>query len=273
MTYPPHLLPSSERIRGYLIHTLAHMPISVYDSIDSTNTEARRLAESRVSLPYLVVAHAQTAGKGRLGRSFYSPAGSGLYMTLALELLKDSEEYSRVTPAAAVAVCHAIERVCDRRADIKWVNDLYLNGKKICGILTEAVFMGDKTCVLVGIGVNITTKEFPEGMRNPAGAVLADTDAPVDLSLLCAEITQNLLANLSAERAEACLRDYRARLMSVGKRVVCSHNFAPDGTPDPHASTAGILLGVDNDYGLILQTEDGEIEVLRGGEISVTLLG
>lgn len=272
MIYPPHLLPATEHIRKHLPDTLANMPISVHTSIDSTNTQARRLAEQKMSAPYLVVAHAQTAGKGRLGRSFYSPAGSGLYMTLALDLRADEATVSRVTPAAAVAVSRALEVVCQKQVQIKWVNDLYLDGKKICGILTEAIPTSNNIRVLVGIGINITTQSFPEGMRNPAGAVLAPTDAPVDLSLLCATVVSGLVDALYRDSTEETLFYYRSRLMLLGKRVVCSRNFALDGTPDPSCSVEGRIMGVDDDYGLILNLDDATQTVLRGGEISVTVL-
>ena len=272
MIYPSHLLPATEHIRKHLADSLADMPIMVHTSIDSTNTQARRLAEQPMSAPYLVVAHAQTAGKGRLGRSFYSPSGSGLYMTLALDICADQAAVSRVTPAAAVAVSRALEAVCQKQVQIKWVNDLYLNGKKICGILTEAMPTANGIRVLVGIGINITTQSFPDGMRNPAGAVLSPLDAPVDLSLLCAVVANALVDALRGDRAEETLRYYRSRLMFLEKRVVCSRNFAPDGTPDPSCSVEGRVLGVDDDYGLILHLDDATQTVLRGGEISVTVL-
>ncbi len=270
MTYPPHLLPSPMLIRKHLADTLADMPLWVHESIDSTNTEARRLTERQLSAPYLVVAHAQTAGKGRLGRSFYSPPGSGLYMTLALDIKADEEMFSRITPAAAVAASRALEAVCQKQVEIKWVNDLYLSGKKISGILTEAIPTDDGARVLIGIGINITTRIFPEGMRNPAGAVLAQTDAPVDLSLLCATVVNCLVQALRRDHAEETLSYYRSRLMLVGRRVMCSRNFAPDGTPDPSCATVGSVIGVDDDYGLILQLDDATQTVLRGGELSVT---
>ncbi len=265
-----HLLPSKGQIRKHLEGRLADLPIFVYPSLDSTNTEARRLLATDPGLPYLIVAHTQTAGKGRLGRSFYSPLGSGLYMTLALDL--PSNAGSRVTPAAAVAVSMAMERVCGKQVKIKWVNDLYLNEKKICGILTEALPTDQGIHVLVGIGINITTRHFPDGMRNPAGALLSEEDVPVDMSYLCAEIIQRLFWALSDHQADQLLAEYRARLMLVGRRVICSHNFATDGTPDLSSSTEGVVVGVDNEYGLILQVDATHQAVLRGGEISVTVL-
>jgi len=109
-------------------------------------------------------------------------------------------------------------------------------------------------------------------MRNPAGAVLSPMDAPVDLSLLCATVANELVDALRGDHAEETLACYRSRLMLVGERVVCSRNFAPDGTPDPSLSVEGSIMGIDDDYGLILRLDDATQTVLRGGEISLTVL-
>ncbi len=269
MSYPMALLPSAEGIRRDLPPLLSAMPVLVYDTVDSTNTEARRLLLDGIKRPCLLVAHAQTAGKGRLGRSFYSPAGSGLYMTLVYTAQGSAEQATRVTSAAAVAVCEAILEVCGKEIGIKWVNDLYLDGKKVCGILAEAVASPEGYDIILGIGINITTEDFPEGMRHPAGAVMAKGEALPDQSLLCAVITEKLFEYLGEDGAKSCLDRYRSRLMLMGQRVICSRNFAPDGTPDPALSVEGTVEGIDDGYGLILRLDDGTRRVLRGGEISV----
>ncbi len=270
MPYPITLLPSVESIKKHLPTRLDHTAVYIYDTIDSTNTQGRRLLDEGSPLPFLAIAHEQTAGKGRLGRSFHSPRGSGLYMTLGLDLLGDLDSIATVTPIAAVAAAEAIEDVCFKRPAIKWVNDLYLDGKKICGILTEAVAFEGGYHILVGIGINVTTRDFPEGLRNPAGAVLAEGDTPVDQSLLCARITEKLLRGLLPEHANDCLQAYRARLAFVGKRVICTRQFPSDGQPIQDG-TEGVLIGVDDQYGLLLCRDDGMIEALRGGEISLTV--
>ena len=269
MSQPAQFLPSDEGIRGYLPTALTRLPVFVYPILDSTNTQGRRMLAEGLLTPFVVVAHSQTAGKGRLGRSFYSPPNSGLYMTLVYTASGASGQAARATSAAAVAVCDAISEVCGKEAGIKWVNDLYLDGKKVCGILAEAIPCAEGCHVILGIGVNLTTKDFPDGMRHPAGAVLSGEDAPVELSRLCAAITEKLFDCLSPEAAERCLVAYRRRLLLVGQRVLCSRNFAPDGSPDPTVSLEGLVEGVDDDYGLILRLKDGTRQVLRGGEISL----
>lgn len=271
MSYPKALLPSAEGIKRYLSPRMAALSVLVYDTVDSTNTEARRLLSKSIWRPCLLVAHAQKAGKGRLGRSFYSPAGSGLYMTLVYTAQGSAEQTVHVTSAAAVAVCEAISTVCGKEAGIKWVNDLYLDGKKVCGILAETVARPEGHDVILGIGINLTTDDFPDGMRHPAGAVLTANDAFIDQSRLCAIITEKLFDYLDPDHAARCLEGYRARFLLMGRRVICSRNFALDGTPDPALSVEGTVEGVDDDYGLILRLDGGIREVLRGGEISVTL--
>ena len=269
MSYPKNLLPSEEKIRGYLLSEERTLSVYVYDTLDSTNTEARRrLAQGEVH-PCLLVAHTQTAGKGRLGRTFYSPPGSGLYMTLMYTVTGVGEDGVCVTSAAAVAASDAIREVFGREVGIKWVNDLYLDGKKVGGILAEAVPLQHGYAVILGIGINITTRDFPDGMRHPAGAMLGEADAPVDQSLLCARITNALLTYLKPEQRTPCLERYRRRLLLTGRRVVCSHNFSPDGAPDAAMSDEGIVEGVDDDYGLILRLADGTRRVFHSGEISV----
>lgn len=269
MTYPTQLLPSVEHIKALLPPSLADMTVFVYDTIDSTNTQARRHLQQGISAPHLVVAHQQTDGRGRLGRSFHSPQGSGLYMTLVFDSSAPLERLTSVTPVAAVATAEAISQVCGKEVSVKWVNDLYLEGKKVCGILTEAVTFAGGHHIMVGIGINITTRDFPKGMRNPAGAVLGDNDPPVDQSRLCACIVQRFMESVSPEKAANCLASYRKRLCFTGERVICTRHFPADSEPLPPDSMEGIVMGVDEDYGLILALDNGTAEVLRGGEISI----
>lgn len=262
----PHpILPTAQGISAALSPDYAHIDIRVYNEIDSTNTQAKRLACQGVTGPVLLVAHAQTAGRGRLERRFYSPPGSGLYMTLMFTTRKPLAKAVDVTPASAVAVCESLEALYGKQPAIKWVNDLYLDGKKICGILTEAVALPETGghYIIVGIGINITTEQFPEDMRHPAGAVMSPEDAPPDLSRLAAEITQRLLGYLEDVAAPRALAGYRARLMLTGKELTFARSISS------HAELiTGIAEGVDEHYRLLLRRPDGRLEVLSGGEVT-----
>ena len=146
---------SAERIGEEL-----SFPVSVLRTVDSTNTEARRRILSGESLPQAILAEEQTAGRGRMGRSFYSPAGTGIYLSLCFEA--SGSEILFLTTAAAVAVHRAIREVTGIVTDIKWVNDLYFRGRKVSGILAESFSVEEKRYVIRGVGVNLYTTEFPE---------------------------------------------------------------------------------------------------------------
>ena len=158
-------------------------------TLDSTNLEAKRLILSGEKLPFCVVADSQTNGRGRLSRSFYSPNKTGLYFTIALPF--SDFEITTITAKTAVAVCKALEEI-KVTPGIKWVNDIYLNNRKICGILAEAVNdieTGRISSIIIGIGINVTTVDFPRELSEIAGSIQKD----IDKNMLMDRITINLL--------------------------------------------------------------------------------
>ena len=239
--------------------------VHVYPTLDSTNTQARRMiAEGSITgeTPTLLLAHTQTAGRGRMGRSFHSPKNSGLYFTLVCP------PSQRVTPAAAVAVASAIQRATGHSPAIKWVNDLYINDEKVCGILAESVTppAGGEPLILLGIGINVTTRDFPEGLRHPAGCISPSRRmSKRALSRLVAECVRDTLA--LATQPEACLEAYRARQWLTGRTVSYAYICAPDGDPTPTTVT-GVAEGVDEAYSLLLRLPDGQVLTLNSGEVT-----
>ena len=147
-----------EKIQAYCPEPVA---VCLYDSIDSTNNEAKRRVDHGICL--YATTH-QTAGRGRRGHSFYSPKDTGLYMTLSLPLSESAANVQKITCAAAVAVCEAVSSLSGIDPQIKWVNDIYVDGKKAAGILTELVSDSDNRprAVIIGIGMNLCTERFPE---------------------------------------------------------------------------------------------------------------
>ncbi|MBQ9162190.1 MAG: biotin--[Clostridia bacterium] len=238
-----------------------------FDSIDSTNTEARRLiADGKISTPILITADMQTAGRGRMGRSFYSPDGTGLYMSLvfpASDLVRIS---GLITPAAAVAAHQAIFDLTGITTQIKWVNDLYLDGKKICGILCESVQTRGVCYIIVGIGINLTTQSFPDGLRAPAGSLFDKEQTPrSDLaSTLAFDIARRLTDDICSDfaRATEYLAIYRKHSFLDGKRVNCT---VGERTFD------GTALGIGDDFSLSVLTDSGEAVNISSGEASVKL--
>ena len=176
------------------------LPLHFHESIGSTNGEAKRLALEGAPHGTVVVAGRQTEGRGRNGKSFFSPSDSGLYVSVLLRPELDTAMALRVTSGVAVAVCRAIERMCDRRAGIKWVNDILIDSLKVCGILTEGISgfeTGRIESLVVGIGVNhtVSPEGFPQELQGIAGALFVDTAPPeASRNRLAASIVEELLA-------------------------------------------------------------------------------
>ena len=236
------------------------------ESVDSTNAYLRRSADE---LPHgtVVLADAQTAGRGRLGRSFASLAGKGIYLSVLLRPDCDPVRCASLTPAAAVAVCRAVKRICGVEPEIKWVNDLFLGGKKICGILCESeVSEGKLSYVVVGIGLNVSERreDFPPELRETAGSLYTETGAAPERGRLALAIVEELekLYALWLSDESACLADYRRLCRVPGKRV---RIITPSG------ETEALAEGISDDFGLCVQYDNGERKTLHSGEISIRI--
>ena len=232
-----------------------------YDCVDSTNRLAKERAEQGAPEGLCIISNAQTAGRGRLGRSFCSPADTGLYMSLVLRPLLPAQKVLSVTTAAAVAVCRAIERVSNRKAQIKWVNDVYCDGKKVCGILTEAGFSGDTLrYAVLGIGINVCdpvggfSDEIADIATSVFGKETGDRNA---LAVAVLDAFSEEYAHLSEERYVA---EYRARSCLVGKPITVK---ASDGDREATA------LGVDEQCRLLVRYADGREDTLSSGDVSI----
>ena len=254
---------SPDAVRAYLPSAEPRdLEIVVLETVDSTNNEAKRRAVSGVTRPILILAEQQTAGRGRLGRNFYSPAGTGLYLSLLYRSEGSLADAVPVTSAAAVAVTEAIEALTDKRPDIKWVNDVYLGGRKICGILTEAVTdmeTGGAQDIIVGIGLNITTEAFPDGLESTAASLFP---VGVNRNRFAAEIVSRLWQYASHLSDKAYLPTYRSHSILIGKEITYRRGEEVKG---------GTVIGIDDDCGLAIRRDDGTTEVLRTGEVTVRL--
>ena len=259
---------SAEGIRSVL-PTSYLANIIYYDTIDSTNREAKQLALEGAPQGTIVVASQQTAGRGRLGRSFFSPKESGLYMSIVLRPEMNSSLALRITSAAAVAVCRAIERHCDKEAGIKWVNDVFIDGMKVCGILTEGISgfeSGRIESVVVGIGLNHTIPKagFPSELSSIAGALFSDIP-PLRSSRnqVAADIIACFFDLLPFLESSAFLDEYRKRSIVLGKRVLVTHGSE---------SYEAVASGIEEDGSLVVQLPTGELRILSSGEISLKKL-
>lgn len=223
-----------------------------YDITDSTNLRAKEYIKQNGCDSLLVTTNGQTEGRGRQGKSFYSPCGEGLYMSYATTVVGDTVG---ITTSACVAVARAIKSVCGIQVDIKWVNDLYLNGKKVCGILCEAVTdfkSGKITHVIIGIGINLTTARFPDDIKNTAGSLGVDCKEN-----LITEIVNNL-KNITSDNY---IDYYREHLLGIGKQITYIKNGV---------EYTAVIKGVDESGGLVID-KDGQTLTLTSGEISLKL--
>lgn len=236
---------------------LPEVTVCTYDSLDSTNSEAKRQIASGIRGPSLYIAREQTAGRGRLGRSFFSPKDAGLYMSLALASPRAMADTVPLTSAAAVAVAEAIESLTPCRVQIKWVNDIYLNGRKICGILTEAV-SASSLFLIFGIGLNLSTDAFPEELKARAGSL----GGVVDETALAASIIRRLLSYIRQGNTAPFLDAYRSHSLVLGQSV----RYIKNG-----CSYKGLVSSIRDDCALVVERSDGQTEVLSSGEITLRL--
>lgn len=265
---------SEEEIRRFLPARYRNNGIYVYDVIDSTNNRARQIAvgeEADQANGSAVVALQQTAGKGRLGRSFFSPK-EGIYLSIIVKPDFDLSKSVLVTVAAAAAVAEAVDEICGQEEEtrIKWVNDVYLSGKKICGILTEGITdfeSGQIDHLVIGIGINTNLEGFPEELLRVAGAVEGDYSR----SELAAGVIGRVLAYLEDIDRRAFMETYRSKNLLEGRDIKV---FKGVYRTDPENDLSGVparVLGVDDNGGLQVIYTDGSRETLTTGEVTVRL--
>lgn len=235
--------------------------IRIEETLDSTNDHAKRLAARGAPDGTVVIARQQTGGKGRRGRNFFSPPDSGLYMTLLLRPDFPAADAAMLTSLTAVAVAEAIETLSPVSVGIKWVNDLFAGGKKLCGILTEASMdmeSGMLEYMVVGIGVNVGKINFPPELCDIATSIENETSQPVRRSALAAAILNRMETRL-ADRSDSFLEESRRRSIVLGKTVTVTQG---------NLSYPAQAVGIDDQGRLVVQTAGG-IRHLGSGEISV----
>ncbi len=255
---------SEPSIKQYIKGSAIPSSIEIHKEIASTNGRAKELAEEGASHGTVVISNSQSMGRGRLGRSFYSPAGTGIYMSIVLRPQLNSEEAPQITSLAAVAVSEAIELLAKVPVKIKWVNDIFLNKKKICGILTEASLdfeSGGINYVILGIGINVGRIDFPEDLREIATSIENESSSKISRSQLIAEILNALDRLLPELKSGKYLEDVRKRSLVIGHTITV---IKGSGSFEAKA------LAIDNKGALIVEGPEG-IETLSSGEISIRL--
>ena len=244
--------------------------IRVVDTVDSTNAAMKRMAAEGAPQGSVLIANQQSAGRGRMGRSFFSPPGTGIYMSLLLRPRMDAQRATLVTASAAVAVAEAIEQLSGEPVQIKWVNDVLFHGRKVCGILTEAAMdfeSGLIDYVVPGIGVNtaVPAEGFPEELQGIAGAAFGIEQVPELRCRLAAEILNRFMGYYACLGSRACYEAYKSRSVVIGKDVQLL-------SPGKEALPARVL-DIDEDFALVVRTEDGQVQRVNAGEISLRPAG
>lgn len=245
---------SAQSIKSYLKNDI---DVICLDCVDSTNNECKRMLADGQYGVFLVTADEQTAGRGRQGKTFYSPIATGVYFSLVIRPHAALKNAVTATTAASVAVCKAIEQLTDKQPKIKWVNDVYVDNKKICGILTEAITNfeeGIVDSVIIGIGINISTHSFPDGVDN-AGCLNAD----VDRNRLIAKTVDELL-HIAGGDYKSFIDYYRSHSLVIGERIKFIQNAKV---------TPATAIEIDETGGLVVRLDDGTVTTLRSGEISI----
>lgn len=256
---------SAQGIMKYLPSEYQNMNIRVERETESTNAAVREYAEQGMQEGFLLVAGEQTKGRGRYGRTFFSPQGTGVYFSLLLRpkgVL--AQQGTGLTAMAAVAMCEAVKELSGKSTGIKWVNDIYVNGKKVCGILTEASMgleSGRLEYVILGVGVNVYPPEtgFPESLIDKAGVVFDERQDDMKNRLI-ALFLEHFGAYYLKQSEKSYIEKYKEYSLVTGKQIQVLSEYG---------KREAYVLGIDDDCRLLVEYENGERATLSCGEISI----
>ena len=256
---------SLERIKDYLCKELQETEINIFDEVTSTNTLLKEQGRNK-SEWCTVIASSQTGGKGRLGRSFYSPESSGVYFSVLLKPQLEIEKAILITTAAAVAVTRALKTLGCENSQIKWVNDIFVNNKKVCGILTESAINTETKKLdfaVLGVGINLTKpkENFPEDIKNIAGAVFNE-EIPFIKEKFVAEFLNKFYKIYKNLSCTEFMQEYKEKCFCIGKELsVISGDTVRQGT----------AISIDENARLLVKFSDDHEEFISSGEISIKI--
>ena len=259
---------SKEGISLYLDNNLSNIEIYTHKKVSSTNEIAKNLALSGAKHGTVVIAEEQTAGKGRMGRVFYSPANTGIYMSIILRPNLTAMDSVLITTSSSVAICEAIHKVTGIESQIKWINDIFINNKKIGGILTEASTnfeSGTIDYLILGIGINfnIPKDNFPSELKEIAGSLFNNNNNGINRNMLCAEIINNILNMIPKIKNYDFISEYKKRSIILNQEIM----YISSGV-----SATGKAIDINNDGSLVVKHDDGSIKILNSGEVTIRKL-
>lgn len=262
----PDVLSKSE-IESRLLTEWIGKKLYCYEKIDSTNTECKRLAEKVNESPdgTLVVTEKQVAGRGRRGRAWTAEAGTHLAMSLLLRPMFQPDRASMLTLVMALSVAEGIDEICKTDTQIKWPNDIVLNKKKICGILTEMNTELDFIhYVVIGIGINVNTRSFPEEISDTATSIRKEMGREFSRASIIAAIMRAFEKNyalfVQTQDLSLLQKNYEKKLANLNKEV---------RVLDPNGEYSGVAAGINTSGELLVNRENGEQSLVYAGEVSV----
>lgn len=235
-----------------------------FDTLDSTNDYGKLLAAQKCVHGTLIVADTQTAGKGRRGRVWQSPKGSTISMSLCLEPNFPAERAAGLTLVMALSVAEAIHEVTNAIPQIKWPNDIVLNGKKICGILTELCFVKEGYAVILGVGINVNTEEFPEELAKIASSLKVELGKIFSREELIASVMKHFelfYGQYEQTQDFSLLKEQYEKLLA---NKDCEVRVL-----DPKEPYHGVAKGITNEGNLVVHCMDGTKREVYSGEVSV----
>ena len=254
---------SKRKIKKNISSLSVKVPVITYKTTDSTNTRAKFLAECGKYVNAAFIASEQTAGRGRLGRSFISEGGKGLYLSILIGGPLPADFAVSLTTYMAVVASNAIDTLAGIETQIKWVNDIYASGRKLAGILTEGKAAGDGKALeyaVVGIGINLLKQSFNEEVSRIATTLEDESGKEIDINSLAGLIIKNFFENLELVGTPAIANEYKTRSFLIGENVTV---IKPTKSYEAHVD------GITDKCELMLTLKDGGKEVLSTGEVSV----
>lgn len=257
---------NAEAIRRELSRPLSErLDIVFYNETDSTNLRALEMAKRGVDVETAVVANCQTAGRGRLGKSFDSKEGAGIYLTLLIPGKKLPQDFIKITRYSAVKVARAIDGEAEIRTEIKWVNDIYYSKKKLAGILVQSLLdeSGAPEYAIVGVGVNVEKRAFPDEIKDIAGALLEFSNREISRARLAARIIEELVSGLGNLASPDVVDEYKTRSCLLGRAVAVIENGA---------EFCAEAVNITDSGALVIRLPDGTQRELSSGNISLKIL-
>ena len=251
---------SEQEIKQNLLEQYKNFDIQIFETLSSTNDFAKELINSnRFTNGTTIIANSQTSGRGRFARTFFSPANTGIYFSAILEKSLPVKDVSSITLISAIAVCRAITKLTNLNPQIKWINDIYLNNKKICGILVENIcdFNNMKSKAIVsGIGINISTENFPEDIQDKAGSIMYNK---LSRNKLIAEILNNIFDLSEDVYNKQIIKEYKSLSLVLNKKISYIKG---------NKTYTATAIDINDAGNLVVKDSNNNITVLESEEIT-----